>query len=376
MSSLMEHLGSVKEQLRRVLADVRNPRYRERLQQIRTSHQALDTDAFRALFEHDTTWGLFGQRHQHYHEGLGVTALTHFVPHERETQCDADDVTLLLTPIHRVLWTLTALTLKEARFESFAKCALEAMLPHRPRHGVEVGRYGSLLDVACSIWLEVCHAYVTVNEPWTIRELYCFNVDQSRAHSLWLDYDPRTFAARVKHTTLAGSSLPNDDDSGPLCLVLSPDEAPADMGSREQGGPIVCLQVLISEPWVELVWVHDDCVLFLLLTTSGGTYVSFHRAIRGRVRRYPLYIHAAGSNGNGGDDDDATPPSIAKCAVCGASDKPLAPNDMDPELNNVYCGRTCITQMEHIREVKAKLDEQRRRETELRLRLPPNAGLK
>jgi len=352
-------MDSVSEQLRRVLADLRNPHYRQHLDQIRNSQQRLTNEAFRLLFEHDTTWGLFGQRHPHWNDDLGVVALTQFLPHERETANDADDVILLLTPIYRVLCTLTAMTLKEARFEGFG--ARPLVLPQRPRPGIEIGRYESLLDVACSLWLQVCHAYVALADPWRVRELYCFNVDQTRAQSLWLDFDRITFVPTVRHTTLESSRL-----TEPLCLVLGPEEGVED-SSAAPAGPLVCLHTLISEPWIELAWIRDDAVLFLLLTVSGGNFVSFHRAVRGRVRRYPLYIHATA-------DDPAAAPPMKKCAVCGRSGTPSAPlmrNDMDPELGNLYCNRACIAQMEHVRQVKARFEEDKRRAEAIRLNLPP-----
>src|ERR1700722_9010026 len=126
----MELIGPVEEQLRKVLRDVRNPRHRDYLATIRASNQELTADAFRALFEYDTTWGLFGQRMQHFNEQLCVVALTHFVPHAPDTATDADDVLLLLTPIYRVLCTLTALTLKESGYQAFA--TKDLVLPQRP----------------------------------------------------------------------------------------------------------------------------------------------------------------------------------------------------------------------------------------------------
>jgi len=116
----METNISVSDQLRRVLADVRNPRYRDHLQSIKNSRLQLDPEAFRLLFAHDTSWGLFGERKQHFDTQLGVVALTDFVIHERETAMDADDVALCVTPIYRVLLTLTALTLREEAFEVIA----------------------------------------------------------------------------------------------------------------------------------------------------------------------------------------------------------------------------------------------------------------
>jgi hypothetical protein len=354
-------LENVSEQLRRVLADVRNPRYKERLKTIRNSKQALEAADFRLLFEQDTTWGLFGERQQHWNETLGVVALTHFVPHERETAKDSDDVILLLTPLHRVLYTLTALTLKESNFEDFAERPL--VLPQRPRHGVEVGHYDSLLDVTCSVWLEICHAYVALAQPWSIRELYCLNVDQSRALSVWLDFDPQTCKADVRYTSI-GKGL-----SHPLCLVLSPGEETHSQPPSTGDGPLVCVQALSFEPWVELAWVREDAVFFLLLTTGGGTYVSFHRAVHGRVRRYPLYIHAIGA---------PVPLATTTCAVCnktGTAEAPLVRNDMDPEIANVYCGRKCIEQMEYIRECKLRDEHAKRRAEAARLNLPPQKGI-
>lgn len=348
-----------------MLRDVRNPRHRDYLATIRASHQELTADAFRALFEYDTTWGLFGQRMQHFNEQLCVVAMTHFVPHAPDTASDADDVLLLLTPIYRVLCTLTALTLKESGYEAFA--TKDLVLPQRPRAGVDMGRYTSLLDVACSVWLEVCHAYVKEEADdaqggCIVKELYCFNADQSRARLLWLDV---LLAKDEVHIRQASNPLPVAAAyNGVPVLLVRPDEQPPPAPANANTGSLLCLQQHPHFPWVELVWARCDALFFLLVTRENGHFVSFHRVVGGRTTVYPLWMHLL---------DDASSERVkSACAVCGKSDVPLSASVMtDPEPGNLYCGQRCMTQMEGIRAAKLRADEERKRAEALRLRLPP-----
>lgn len=102
-------LPSLNERLRRVLEAALDRRKEERLELVRQCRETLSHGDFRRLFETDTTWGDFGERKQHYDEQLHVIATTHFVP--AGTRND-DDLTLLVTPIYRILLSLTAILLK------------------------------------------------------------------------------------------------------------------------------------------------------------------------------------------------------------------------------------------------------------------------
>jgi len=361
MLERMELNGPVEDQLHQVLRDTRNPRYRDYLTTIRCSQQQLNSEAFRALFEYDTTWGLFGQRTQHFNEQLNVVALTHFVPHERETAQDADDVILMLTPIERILATLTAMTLKDSGFEGFA--AKDLVLPQRPRTGVEMGRFTSLLDVACSVWLEICHAYVVHEQSAPlIRSIYCFNANRDRARLLWIDV-AIDYEVSIKHASYAG----HETTASTLCLVINPDEEPpARPSSDDVLGPLLCLQAHALFPWIELLWVRPDAAFFLLITWDKGHFTSFHRVVRGRSRLYPLWMHLL---------SDTEPERIkTSCSVCGNNSLPLiASPHMDPEPGNLYCGQRCIVQMANIRTAQAREEELKQKRDALRLRLPPQA---
>jgi len=224
----------------------------------------------------------------------------------------------------------------------------------RPKPGVDMGRYSSLLDVACSLWLEVCHAYVRVTEPWLISELYCFNADQNRSHTLWVDYSPKDCSVTVKYNTLDESHL----KAG--FLVLGPDES-----STEPSQHVLCLQASTSVPYVDLVWATDRCSFFLLVTCNGGHYVSFHRTVRGRTRRYPLWIHAV--------DPAAVDVPRNACATCGKFGEgvTLKAREMDPQAGNLYCSVKCQTKMDEIRQLQALAAEEANRQKAARLRLPP-----
>lgn len=346
---------TLNERLRLVLSNGADKRQTERLEQVRLGQDALEIQDFRRLFEVDTTWGNFGERIQHYDEQLHVMASSHFVPLERETARNPDDITLLLTPIYRVLLSLTAITLKENDFEGYG--ARDLLLPHRPRIGTEVGRYISLLEVVCSLWLEVCHAYVHSQSPTAVDQLYCFNVNRTRANYVWIDYSSTSCEANVRYTSLA--SLTN-----PVCLVQSPQEE-IEESTRE--GFSLCLQSFAAQPWIQLVGASSKLSAFVLLTRDGGVYVSFHRVVEGRLTRYPLYFHLLD------DEQDDSLSKAPSCAVCGRQPLSLIPDAMDTDHGLLYCNRTCIDRMERIRQTKAATLEEARLLLARKEGLPPPA---
>jgi hypothetical protein len=356
--------ATITDRLRIVLSGAIDRRQLDRLEQVRLCRELLDPADFRRLFEVDTTWGDFGERRQHYDDQLHVVAMTNFVPLERETARNADDVTLLVTPIHRILLTLTAITLRENNFEGYGDRDL--LLPHRPRVGTEVGRYISLLEVACSLWLEVCHAYVRQESPTLVEELYCFNVGRTRANYLWIDYSSETCEATVRYTSITTLSTP-------ACLVLSPMElAPVAVDVHDNHHHhhhhhqskecSLRLQSCTTSPMVHLVGASSQLSAYVLLTRDGGTYVSFHRVVEGRFTRYPLYFHLFDAL-----DEDPRSPS---CTVCGVQSA-LIKDPLDTEQGLLYCGRACIEQMERIRHAKTQTMEEARAHIARQQGMPP-----
>jgi hypothetical protein len=351
-------LLSLNERLRLVLAGPTDKRQPERLEQVRQCREVLDAPEFRRLFEVDTTWGGFGERRQHYDEQLHVMGMTHFVPLERQTACNADDVTLLVTPIYRVLLSLMAITLKEYDFEGYG--GRDLLLPYRPRIGTEVGRFISLLEVTCSVWLEVCHAYAREESPQRVEELYCLNVNRTRAAYVWIDYSSETCEAAIRYTSIA--SLSN-----PPCLVLSPGQEEEECDSALAAGTSFCLHSFGMQPWVELVGASPKISTFALLTRDGGHYVSFHRVVEGRIARYPLWFHLL-------DAEDASGPSRApSCCVCGRRPDTLIEDPMDAEQGLLYCNRVCIQQMERVRHSKAREMEEAQALMAFQQGIPPGA---
>jgi hypothetical protein len=344
---------SLNDRLRLVLATGADKRQGERLEQVRLCQEALDPRDFRRLFEVDTSWGNFGERIAHYDEQLHVVASTKFVPLERDTACNPDDIVLLLTPIYRVLLSLTAITLKENDFEGYG--SRDLFLPHRPRIGTEVGRYISLLEVTCSLWLEVCHVYARPESPTLVDQLYCFNVNRTRANYVWVDYSSTSCEAVVRYTSLASLTTP-------VCLVQSPQE---DIEEVVRENFSLCLQSFASQPWIQLVGASSKLSAFVLLTRDGGTYVSFHRVVEGRLARYPLYFHLMDDT----LDDEST--RIPSCAVCGRQSTDLIEDTMDMEPGLLYCNRSCIGQMERIRQIKARALEEARLILARKEGLPP-----
>jgi hypothetical protein len=311
---------------------------------------------FRRLFEIDPTWGRFGERVMRYDDQLHVMAKTRFLPLDRETVDSDDDVVLLLTPIYRILLTLTAIILKESNFEGYG--SRELLLPFRPRIGTEVGRFPSLLEVTCSLWLEVCHAYVRSESPMLVEELYCFNVNRTRANYLWIDYSSSTCEPTVRYTSLAKLS-------NPVCLLQSPKEE-VEESTRAQFS--LCLQSFAAPPWVQLVGASPLLSAFVLLTGDGGTYISFHRVVEGRLTRYPLYFHQL-------DADVSTQQHVPSCAVCGRQSATLIEDVMDVEHGLLYCNRACIEQMERVRQSRARALEEARLQIARQQGLPPGTML-
>jgi hypothetical protein len=347
---------SLNERLRLVLAGPADKRQPERLEQVRQCREVLDALEFRRLFEVDTTWGGFGERRQHYDEQLHVVGMTLFVPLESDTARNPDDVTLLVTPIYRILLSLMAVTLQEYDFEGYG--ARPLLLPHRPKIGTEVGRYISLLEVTCSVWLEVCHAYAREESPQGVEELYCFNVNRTRAAYVWIDYSSEACEAAVRYTSIA--SLSN-----PPCLVLSPQEE----HDPNDESVSFYLQSFGMQPWVELIGASPKLSTFALLTRDGGTYVSFHRIVEGRIARYPLWFHLL-------DAEDASASRAPSCAVCGKQPETLMEDPLDTEQGLLYCNRLCIQQMERVRQSKAREMEENRALMAYKQGIPPGGDRK
>jgi len=345
--------ASITERLRRVLEAAYDSRKDERLEQIRQSRNVLEPAEFRRLFETDTTWGDFGERSAHYDKQLHVLAAMRFRPLERDTLHNADDITLLGTPIYRILLTLAAIMMKENDFEGCGSRNL--LLPHRPATGTEVGRYVSLLDVACSLLFEICDAYVQEQSPKLVQELYCVNVNRTRANYVWLDYSTESGQATVRYTSITTLTTPP-------CLVLSPLE---EIDEEEAPGvPSLCLKVCGAHPWIHFVSASSRLSAYVLLTRDAGTYVSFHRVVEGRLARYPLYFHLL-------DPDTSPKLSGDVCVVCGRRGTNLMENSLDIEQGLLYCNRACIAQMDHIRYTQSRHEAEARAQLAKQQGLPP-----
>jgi hypothetical protein len=106
---------------------------------------------------------------------LRCVALTAFSPYENDIFSSGEDVITILTPLYRVLCVLATITLERLGRVPRA----ESLLPYKPRTQFSESRYASFLEVACSLWTEVCHAYVSQFSR-RVHELYCFNIDGSQ----------------------------------------------------------------------------------------------------------------------------------------------------------------------------------------------------
>ena len=104
---------------------------------------------------------------------------------------------------------------------------------------------------------------------------------------------------------------------------------------------------------------------YILLTHDGGKYVSFHRAVEGRLSRYPLYFHLQD------EDPDPLDDPISTCATCGRPGPDLMEDPMDIEQGNLYCNRGCIAQMDRVRQTRARMEAQALEEAARRQGLPP-----
>lgn len=240
--------------------------------------------------------------------------------------------------------------------------------------GTEVGKYLSLLDVACSVWLEICHAYVRDESPALVEELYCFNVDRTRANYVWVDYSTESGNASVRYTSLGNLS-------NPACLVLSPMEELASGSDSEENTtsssskPSICVRACGAHPWAIMVSVLPAISAFILLTRDGGTYVSFHRAVEGRLTRYPLWFHLLDKEPDVSSSPLLSPKRGPACAVCGKQGPGLIEDTMDIEQGFVYCNRVCIAQMDYIRQLKVRAEGEARALAARQQGVPPGMKL-
>jgi hypothetical protein len=327
----------------------------------------LTIEAFQDLFDVDTTFGMFGMPVAQYDSWLNVVALTAFQPYDERILKSGEDVITLLTPIYRILSVLALITLHLTEFEGFTS-NIEDLLPYKPRTQFATSRYSSLLDVACSVWTEVCHAYVS-RETRRIHELYCFNVSRTRAHSVWLDICVEKILPHHPCTsdwiTLKGTTL----KKGSLTIVLE-GECTTVLNSAAAGA--VTFARTERAPYVDIISCEGD--YFLLLTFDGGHYSSFFRSVGGTLVAYPLCLHRLPIEESRLYDASPTFSRVTvaggenarlfqhKCCVCAKTDVPLSRNEWDNTPDGetrLYCSKKCIQQMVRIQQDRARAEEAR-----------------
>lgn len=357
---------------------------------------SLSMDGFDALFRVDTTFGMFGMPVPQQDPYLNVVALTSFQPYEDEELFHSDeDVLTVLTPIYRILCVLAIIVMKRVGCEDGGELDLKRILPYKPRTSHATARYASLLEVAASVWLRVCHAYVNPDTR-RIDEVYCFNPQQERAHVVWIDLDvallvPQNALAtdiqghewiRVMENTLGVNvnvvlvdeateerllfSAAGEKDGKKQEKLLAAEECFGINRTRGEGALIFCRRDDDMPPFVDLVAGDADASYFLLITHNGGHYSALYRNVTGTITAYPLYMHQQSpEDAKNGALQHVIPLDNRpeRCCVCARSDIPVVANELeaDPETNGHrrYCSVKCIGQM-------VKIDDAKRaREAEL-----------
>ncbi len=365
----------------------------------------LSPDAFCMLFP-DTTFGEFGIPVPQQDYFLHVCAMTAFQPFEdgNAITTDSRDVIEVLTPIYRILAVLAAITMHKTGFEGLDKIDVERILPFKPRSAFTEQRYGSLLEVAQSIWFNVCHAYTDPTADNVIRDFVC----PDGQACVWLDFDTEKSLLLLRHDE--NGSLDDIDlaelhsliqlkrmvkashQQPQLAIVVNgtfvvyperdgtvyrlPNAAEAEfLGQRGA----LWLESFQETPYIEFARGDASQDYFLLMTSSGGHYSSFYRNTRQMhvpkplsapqpvtVVAYPIYLHSLTAEQCKRVQDDAdaalsrsrstTPramPVAVSCVVCGTTEKFLMQNESDKRF---YCGEKCVGQalrLEHARALES-----------------------
>lgn len=152
----------------------------------------LSENGFLFLFHNDLEFGSFGMPIAQQDQDLNIIALTSFQPYDRIVVENEGDVITLLTPIYRILKVNAIIVAKMAEFEDFSKLgSINSILPTKPKTGVSVQRYSTLLEVAESVWTSVCHVYCRPSEPDVIQELHCFETNRTKGNYVWIDVNTK-----------------------------------------------------------------------------------------------------------------------------------------------------------------------------------------
>lgn len=365
------------------------------------SSASLSEDSFRRLFALDTTFGSFGIPVPQQDPFLNVVALTAFQPYAYQDLIDNQEITAVLTPIYRVLCVLAVLEMRQAGFEGYDAVPLDRVLPYRPRTGFHMQRYVSLLDVACSLWTRVCHAYTRANAQSgqsRISSLHCFTPGQLRSHHVWIETDPSAGAAdwvSVQSSTLDDceeslTCILVDETRGQHWLVtftgdgrvserLSPSGDDLQTVNQVKGEGALVFVRTDQEPGVELVQGDADHSYFLLMTQPQGLFAGFYRNVCGQVDAYPLYLHESHGDNDHGDMVDI-PLGPERCAACGrdaTADHALIADEFEPLAENStrrYCSPQCIVKMRRIDYDRRLVEERERRQRHADARIFPSAG--
>ena len=367
----------------------------------------LTIDSFADLFDVDTTFGGFGMPVAQQDPFLHRVALTAFQPYDNDILKNGEDVVMILTPLYRILCVLTVVMLQRLGDIEDA----EMLLPYKPRTQFSEARYASLLEVACSVWTKICHAYVS-RFTTRVHEFYCFDVNGARAHCIWLDICCERILPGV--VTFADICLETEDkrwvtvksttfgEKSPLNVTLIPGHNEStknrrrllylfegvtrtqirhdNVGANEIVGETghISFQRTEQVPYVNITQCDTIDSYFLLITFDGGHYSCFYRNVEGNLTAYPLYMHRMPEEESRLYDssptfsrkdglDEHARLSRLKCCVCAKQGVALSRNDWDNTPDGetrLYCSKKCIAQMTRIQQDKARADEARQRKEE------------
>lgn len=376
----------------------------------------LTRAGFMTLFSQDMTFGGYGMPIAQHDPFLNIVALTAFQPYDK-TEDSSVDVITLLTPIYRILCTLAVITACDAGFDDFARVSdstLGYCLPYRPRVGKSVTQYGTLLEVAKSVWKSICHAYTSPEDRNRVRELHTLYPDQSPAPAVWIDVDvsavipmvatrdikrwftlrAKTYAEDLSVILLDRQEEGQEDLDVQDCALtiysgkkslhapLAPSESRL-IGRRylDEEGALI-FERIPDPPYVCLTQGDVSRSYFLLIACERGSYSAFYRNDGpDGVRSYPLYFHPLTSDedaqlthdeemsGTAGRLGLSTPKiSSSRCCVCSkVVDRPMYDDLEDTpapgKARLVYCSQKCIRNMSNILLAKER-EEERLRVTE------------
>lgn len=373
----------------------------------------LSPEEFEALVGVDTTFGGFGIAVPQEDPFLHLVALTAFQPYEDAIVRDPDDAMGVLTPLYRCLRVLAILTMHRLGLEGTDKTDIERMLPYKPKTSYADSKYSSLLEVVCSFWIEICHAYIEPIGPDLLKVvipqddgggLFCYDTNRSRASCIWLDLntnqlercindseggklDANVPLVRLVHTTfdlsdkakevinVAFLGLLEDGSKSAVCTFTSKkNRDPAETivsdsieleGFMNQPSSMpdetgIMFSCIAEPPYVQLAEGDTRRNFFLLVTMGGGNFSGFYRCTAGHVIMYPLYFHqVSSSQGRSHDNDNnnnnGDPRVVKRCCVCNKSrDDGVVmiqdSFDATPEGRDLwYCSSKCIVQMSSIR---------------------------